>query len=97
MNLDLACFLKDVINSKTMPDPEDSRITQVFDTYDKDKNGYLEREGFINFYVNCTKTSKKSIVWDNLNAMGVRNDLKMVRLYELNYKLVRRSLSSFQL
>jgi len=77
MNEHLAKFLKDVINSEVLPELDDKQITKLFETYDKANNGYLEREGFIKFYTYAT-LSKSQTVWENLNAMGVRNDLKMV-------------------
>ena len=81
MNEHLANFLKDVVNSKEMPELDDKRITQLFDMYDTANNGYLERDGFVKFYTTCTSdASKKKVVWENLNCMGVRNDLKMVYL-----------------
>ena len=81
MNEHLARFLKIVVNSKDMPELDDKRITNLFETYDKGKNGYLEREGFVKFYTLCTldnDPNKRSTVWQNLNEMGVRNDLKNI-------------------
>ncbi len=82
---DCARFLRDVtskdgIGKGKMPATDDPRINQVYETYDPNNNGFLEKEGFVSFYKNCTITSKREIVWENLRAMGVRNDLKMVSI-----------------
>ena len=75
----VAKFLRDVTGSKEMPSLEDPRIQGLFSSYDKSNQGWLEREGFVGFYRDCAlKPDKKRTVWENLKAMGVRNDLKML-------------------
>jgi hypothetical protein len=46
----------------------------VFDQYDKDKDGFLKEENFVEFYHEASK-SKASTVWLNLRMMNYRNDL----------------------
>ena len=43
----------------------DSRVTRLFDEYDKDKDGKLSREEFLTFY--CERSAQKpELVWSNL-------------------------------
>lgn len=44
---------------------EDSNITKTFEQYDKDKDGILKIEDFIEFYTDSAR-SKKQTVWLNL-------------------------------
>lgn len=76
---DCARFVKAVTNSREDIGVEDQRIRGLFETYDKNKDGLLEREEFVGFYLECSlKPEKKRVVWDNLKTMGIRNDLKRV-------------------
>ena len=78
---DCARFVKAVTGSRDDISIEDPRIKGLFDTYDKNKDGILDREDFVGFYRECAlKQDKKRIVWDNMKTMGVRNDLKRVNL-----------------
>lgn len=43
----------------------EARVEKIYDNYDKDKDGYLTEEDFLNFYENSAKT-KESAVWSNL-------------------------------
>lgn len=54
--------------------PEDNQIARVFDQYDKDKDGFLKEDNFVEFYHEASK-SKASTVWLNLRMMNYRNDL----------------------
>jgi hypothetical protein len=62
--------------------PEDGRITGLFNGYDSNKDGILEREEFLTFYETATK-DKLERVQDNLSNHFIRKDfVKMSDLYE---------------
>ncbi len=86
MNVHLGKFLRDVVNHHEMPSLDDSRITGLFDTYDSANNGYLDRDGFVKFYVTAT-FDRRGVVWENIRTMGIRNDLKTVRYHLFSYFL----------
>ena len=50
-------------------------MKEVFNKYDNDNDGYLNKEDFLNFYKNACR-EKKSVVWHNFSAYHIRNDLK---------------------
>lgn len=56
---------------------DDGRITGLFSLYDKNKDGRIEREDFLEFYRGSAK-NKPEIVRQNVIAHGYRNDLKKV-------------------
>lgn len=65
-----------------MISPEDSRIKGLFDGYDSNKDGRLEREEFIKFYEDASK-SKAERVYENMANHFIRKDLvKLSELYE---------------
>ncbi len=74
-----ANFTRDVTEHATNVMVSDSRVTGLFSKYDSARKGYLAEEDFVTFYKEAA-TNKAGIVWDNLKAMGVRNDLKMVKI-----------------
>lgn len=75
--VDCVRFIKGVTQTKEEITVEDTRIQQLFATYDKSGSGCIEREGFIQFYKDSIfSPTKIKAVWDNLRSMGVRNDLK---------------------
>ena len=57
------------------PLPNDERVKGLFDKYDSNKDGRIEREEFLGFYELSAK-SKPDTVRENLRAHNVRNDLK---------------------
>jgi hypothetical protein len=57
------------------PLPNDDRIKGLFDKYDSNKDGKMEREEFLTFYELSSKT-KADTVRENLRAHNIRNDLK---------------------
>ena len=62
--------------------PEDGRIKGLFDLHDSNKDGVIEREEFLTFYLNATK-DKISRVHDNLANHFIRKDfIKMSDLHE---------------
>lgn len=76
---DCGKFIKAVTGTKDEVTGEDHRIKGLFESHDKNKDGFLEREEFVGFYVECTlKPEKKRVVWENLKQMGIRNDFKKV-------------------
>jgi len=54
---------------------DDKRVKEVFATYDDDKDGYLSLENFLDFYHIASK-QRAHVVWSNLHAHQIRNDLK---------------------
>ena len=78
-----AKFVKAVTGTRDDIAVDDPRIKGLFDTYDKNKDGFLDREDFVGFYRECAlKPEKKRVVWDNMKTMGVRNDLKRVKIFK---------------
>jgi hypothetical protein len=55
--------------------PTDSRIVRLFNEYDRDIDGKLTREEFLDFYKDRA-IAKPDLVWSNLNSHGIGNDLK---------------------
>lgn len=75
---DCSRFIKGVTNNLDDIPVDDSRIVSLFNQFDREEKGYIDREGYLKFYRECTLSfGKQKTVWENLNAMGYRNDLKM--------------------
>jgi hypothetical protein len=62
----------------------ETRVEKIYDEYDKDKDGYLTEDDFLNFYETSAR-SKESAVWSNLETFGVRNDLEILDSVEITY------------
>lgn len=75
---DCARFVRTVTGQKEDSiNIEDTRIKNLFEAYDRNNDGFLEREEFTGFYRECSiKSEKRRAVLDNLKSMGIRNDLK---------------------
>lgn len=74
---DCARFVSVVTNSRDDIPPDDSRVSGLFAVHDPQNKGFIEREGFVSFFVDSTlNPNKKAVVWENLKNMGTRNDLK---------------------
>jgi len=74
---DLSRFIKTVTNTKENISTDDSRISGLFSQYDREGKGWLDRDSFLSFYIDCSvKPERRRIVWENLHSMGIRNDLK---------------------
>lgn len=52
----------------------DERINGIYREYDGNKDGFLERKEFVDFYIKASQ-DKPSTVWDNLRNLGVSSDL----------------------
>jgi hypothetical protein len=59
-----------------LPNQNDSRINGLFQAYDGNSDGKLEREEWLTFYRNSSRGEKASTVRENLSAFNVRPDLK---------------------
>ena len=70
-----AKFISKVTTTKEMVSENDERIKGFFEEYDKENLGYVTEETFYEFYLNCLKEKKDSIVWENIISMGIREDL----------------------
>jgi hypothetical protein len=57
------------------PGVNDERILGVFNQYDSNKDGRIEKSEFLQFYENASR-SKPETVRENLKAHNVRADLK---------------------
>ena len=68
-------YISKVTTTREKVPENDDRITNFFRTYDKDNLGYVTEEKFLEFYLSSLNSKKDDIVWENLNAMGVREDL----------------------
>ena len=71
-----ASFVSSVTTNKEAVGINDNRVRGFMEKYDKERKGYISRDDFIQFYVDSAR-SKPSIVWENLNAMNIRYDLKL--------------------
>lgn len=80
-----AVMVKAVTGSRENVSVEDSRVVELFTQRDSNHDGFIEREEFVNFYVEAT-INKPKLVFENLHAMNIRNDLKKMSepLYEEN-------------
>lgn len=67
-------FVSNVTTNKDSVKTNDPRVTGFMQKYDIDNKGYIERDSFLNFYIEAART-KPSVVWENLNAMNIRYDL----------------------
>ena len=54
---------------------DDRRVGEVFKQFDDDKDGFLTRENFMEFYRSAV-LEREGVVWSNLHSHGYRNDLK---------------------
>ncbi len=96
---DCARFVRSVTGQKDEGiNVEDTRIKNLFEAYDRNRDGFLEREEFVGFYKECSmKPDKRRAVIDNLKSMGIRNDLKrMDEPYE-NHNLNKKVLPRYNL
>ena len=85
---DIAQFIKDVTNSREEIKINDSRVLSLINEKEELNEGYIEREKFVNWYINAT-LSKPQLVLENIKATGYRGDLKKINegfYYENNNK-----------
>lgn len=59
-----------------LPAVNDNRITGLFQAYDADGDGKMQKEEFLVFYTTCSRGEKATTVRENLRAFNVRPDLK---------------------
>jgi len=59
-----------------LPNLNDNRIQSLFNNFDGNKDGVLDKEEFLRFYQNCCRGEKATTVRENLKAFNVRPDLK---------------------
>lgn len=55
----------------------ENKVGEIYETYDTDKDGFLTLDDFLKFYEKSIR-ARETTVWSNLEAMGVRNDLKIL-------------------
>jgi hypothetical protein len=55
--------------------PDDSRVRDVFDQWDKDQDGKLQREEFFGFYMKAARERPQSVS-ENLKIFNIRQDLR---------------------
>lgn len=100
---DCSNFIRTAIGNKEIITVNDSRVSNMFENYDRAKTGFITREGFLTFYKHSIVNNNKSlVVWENLNNLGFRNDLKRFEedYFQKNvdkYKLPRYNLSHNEL
>ena len=58
--------------------PTDNRVLVLFKSFDADKDGLLDVEGFSEFYRDSLAHGREDTVWQNLYVHGYRNDLRSV-------------------
>lgn len=62
---------------------DDNRVRTVFNTFDDDNDGYLTLDNFLMFYQTAC-IQRPLVVWSNLRAKHVRNDLKSIDEIEIS-------------
>ena len=62
----------------------ESKVEEIYETYDADKDGNLDMNEFIRFYETSCK-SRESTVWRNLEMFGIRPDLKLLDDVEITH------------
>lgn len=73
----IGTFITSVTGSNNTIPLDDYRINNFLREYDIGNKGHLSKDEFIRFYTSIVNNHDKlSNIWDNLNNMGVRNDLK---------------------
>lgn len=68
-----ALFIKGCTNEH--PPVTDDRVVNMFKSYDKNNDGFIEREDFLIFYETASR-SKAETVRENLRHHNIRSDLK---------------------
>ena len=54
-----------------------SKVDKVFENYDTDKDDLLTLENFVAYFENACY-NKPNVVWSGLEALGVREDLRII-------------------
>ena len=90
-------FIKCVLNLSSDIDSNEKKIKD-FMARDKDQRGYVSEEEFIEFYRQSLNLKEK-VVWENLERMGIREDLRKKNdpfeiIYVENEKLPRYKLGN---
>jgi len=60
----------------------DTRVKMLFANFDTDKDGFLDADGFCEFYRDAIVTKREDTVRQNLAVHGFRNDLKRMNEVE---------------
>ena len=68
-------YISKVTGVREITSLSDSRVTQFFKQYDQDNTGYITEDKFLEFYMDALRSNREETVWDNLKAMGIREDL----------------------
>lgn len=55
----------------------ESKVEKIYEKHDTNKDGYLSLDDFVRFYENSIK-DREMTVWNNLETLGIRNDLKIL-------------------
>lgn len=63
-----------VVLADTTIDQDDGRVKGLFDKYDTDRDGYLNVDNFMEFYLEAAQ-SRAKVVYENLSNLGYRVDL----------------------
>ena len=69
-------YISKVTGVREVTSLNDSRVTQFFRKYDSENTGFITEEKFLEFYLDALRSNREDTVWDNLKAMGVREDLR---------------------
>jgi ubiquitin C-terminal hydrolase len=77
---DCAKFIKYATNLEEEYEisPEDPRVLIFFMKYDKDQDGLLSLQDFLDFYLDQYNNKKPHIIWENLKHFGYRSDFKHI-------------------
>ena len=76
-DINISKFIRDVTNSRSEVPLNDHRLLSLLSEYDREKRGYITENDFVAYFSEAAKSQQKSnVLWDNISAMGYRNDLK---------------------
>ena len=89
-------FIRAVTNEYCTPN--DARISGMFKSEDKNQDGKLEREEFLNFYLNASLAiDKQGRVFENVQHNFVRLDLQQLKDLYTDCLFTRNEMPRFTL
>ena len=78
--------------------PIDNRISMMFKAEDKNQDGKIEREDFLNFYLHASQDPNKiNAIYQNVQHNFVRNDLQMLKDLYTDCLFLRNEMPRFTL
>ena len=66
------------VTTNEIVSPDDTRVKGFFEKYDPEETGYVTEDKFLEFYTNALNERREQTVWENIKAMGIREDLHKI-------------------